>query len=209
MRTSIRRVPLVIAAVLLPVALVAVPAASARSAHREALRSERDRLHDQVASGRTGAFGLSLLLTHRSLKLVPVPTTTVPPHTFTAPPPAASPAASVAPSPAPPDSVSSTTGPPPVGAATAWGCGPALQYLQAHAAPGFVFQCPGYAQGHQAMTCIDVPGVCSDENLIAISDPCPSAYMNEAHNSWVLSNEEFGTPLPAGTGDGIDPYGYC
>ncbi|HTU37292.1 MAG TPA: hypothetical protein VMF35_04690, partial [Acidimicrobiales bacterium] len=43
---------------------------------------------------------------------------------------------------------------PPVGQATAWGCTAALAYLEAYAAPGFTFQCPGYAEGHAAMTCI-------------------------------------------------------
>jgi len=154
------------------------------------------------------ALGLTLLLEHRSLKLVPATTTP-------SPPPAATVAADAASSPAPPPatpattSVSSTSGSPPAGTATAWGCGPALQYLEAYAAPGFVFQCPGYAQGHQAMTCVDVAGVCAGEELVAISDPCPAAYMNEAHNSWVLSHEAFGTPLPDGTSDDIDPYGYC
>jgi hypothetical protein len=50
------------------------------------------------------------------------------------------------------------------------------------------------------MTCIDEPGVCPNERLIAIADPCPAAYMNEASNSWVLT----------GASDApIDPYGAC
>jgi hypothetical protein len=81
-----------------------------------------------------------------------------------------------------------------------YGCASALAYLQTHAAPGFSFECPGYAEGHQAMTCINVSGVCPGTKLIAISIPCAAAYMNEASNSWVLS----------GDGDApIDPYGYC
>jgi hypothetical protein len=81
-----------------------------------------------------------------------------------------------------------------------YGCGAALSYLAANAAPGFHFECPGYALGHQAMTCIDVAGVCSGTKLIAISDPCPAAYMNEASNSWVLEGLR---QAP------IDPFGYC
>jgi hypothetical protein len=50
------------------------------------------------------------------------------------------------------------------------------------------------------MTCINEPGVCANEDLIAIADPCPAAYMNEASNSWVLT----------GASDApIDPYGAC
>jgi hypothetical protein len=83
---------------------------------------------------------------------------------------------------------------------TACGCAAALAFLATYSAPGFVFQCPGDALGHQAMTCISEPGVCDNENLIAIADPCPAAYMNEASNSWVLT----------GASDApIDPYGAC
>jgi hypothetical protein len=85
-------------------------------------------------------------------------------------------------------------------AAPGWGCGDALAYLQAHAAPGFTFACPGNALGHQGMTCVDVAGICPGEHLIAIADPCPAAYMNEASNSRVF----------AGLSDtAIDPYGSC
>jgi hypothetical protein len=81
-----------------------------------------------------------------------------------------------------------------------YGCTAALSYLQAHAAPGFSFECPGYAEGHQAMTCVNVAGVCPGAKLIAISIPCAAAYMNESSNSWVLSGK---SDAP------IDPYGYC
>jgi hypothetical protein len=75
-----------------------------------------------------------------------------------------------------------------------------VAYLRAHAAPGFSVQCPGYALGHQAMTCIDVAGVCPGQHLIGIADPCPAAYMNEASNSYRLE----------GLSDApIDPYGAC
>ena len=83
---------------------------------------------------------------------------------------------------------------------TGFGCSYALAYLSKHSAPGFSFQCPGYAEGHQAMTCVNVPGVCAGAKLIAISIPCAAAYMNEASNSWVLSGLSHAP---------IDPYGYC
>ena len=82
---------------------------------------------------------------------------------------------------------------------TGYGCGPALAYLAAHAAPGFTFECPGYAMGNQAMTCVNHAPQCAGQRIIAIAVPCPAAYMNEAHNSWVL----------IGQATGIDPYGYC
>ena len=44
-------------------------------------------------------------------------------------------------------------------------------------------------------------GVCPDgEKLIAIAVPCAAAYMNEAHNSWIIAGLAKGP---------IDPYGYC
>jgi hypothetical protein len=84
--------------------------------------------------------------------------------------------------------------------APGYGCGSALAYLEAHAAPGFRFECPGWADGHQAMTCVNVAGVCSGTKVIAISIPCPAAYMNEASNSWVVLGE---SEAP------LDPYGFC
>ncbi len=88
---------------------------------------------------------------------------------------------------------------PPVGQATAWGCGASLAYLQAYAAKGFTFECPGDADGHDAMTCLNEAS-CPAAAVIAISDPCPAAYMNEASNSLVLT----------GSSDApIDPYGSC
>jgi putative lipase involved disintegration of autophagic bodies len=87
-----------------------------------------------------------------------------------------------------------------VGQATAWGCAAALAYLSAYAYPGFTLECPGDALGREAMTCDDQPGVCANEQLIAIADPCPAAYMNEASNSWVLTGQ---STAP------IDPYGTC
>lgn len=81
-----------------------------------------------------------------------------------------------------------------------YGCTDALAYLRAHSAPGFAFECPGYADGRQAMTCINVTGLCGGEHLIAIAVPCRAAYLNEASNSWVLTGH---SSRP------IDPYGYC
>ncbi len=80
------------------------------------------------------------------------------------------------------------------------GCAAAIAYLQANAAPGFSFECPGGSEGHEAMTCLNVPGVCPGTAVIAISDPCPAAYMNEASNSWVVSGQSDAA---------IDPYGSC
>ncbi len=88
----------------------------------------------------------------------------------------------------------------PTQTAETYGCGAALSYLATHAAPGFRFECPGYALGHQAMTCINVAGVCPESHLIVIDVPCSAAYMNEASNSWVLEGLH---QAP------IDPYGYC
>jgi hypothetical protein len=79
-----------------------------------------------------------------------------------------------------------------------YGCGPAIAYLTAHAAPGFTFICPGNALGHEAMTCDNYASICPGEKEIIINDPCPIAYMNEASNSWVI---EHLSTAP------IDPYG--
>ena len=130
-----------------------------------------------------------------------VPPTTVPPTTTTtAPPP---PPTTVPPPPPPPPPASAPASPPP-----GWGCGAAMAYLAAHEAPGFSSSCPGPNDGHQATTTAyysngDVTGT------IGIEVPCPAAYMNEAHNSWVLRSRYLGTPIPDGLGDVIDPYGYC
>jgi hypothetical protein len=105
-------------------------------------------------------------------------------------------AAAAAPAPAPTDPGVV----PPVGGATAWGCTAALAYLQAYAAKGFTLECPGSAEGQEAMTCLREPGACPGSAVIAIADPCPQAYMNEASNSYVI----------IGASDArIDPYGPC
>ena len=88
----------------------------------------------------------------------------------------------------------------PLGQATAWGCSAALAYLQAYAAKGFTLECPGYAEGHEAMTCMNEAEACPGSSVIAIADPCPQAYMNETSNSYVI----------VGVADSpIDPYGPC
>jgi len=131
-------------------------------------------------------------------------TTTVPPAPAAAPPPPPAPAppaasaATVASAPAPAPSDPSVV--PPVGQATAWGCGAALAYLQAYAAKSFTLECPGYAEGREAMTCMNQAGVCPGTSVIAIADPCPQAYMNEASNSYVILGLA-DTP--------IDPFGAC
>jgi hypothetical protein len=58
--------------------------------------------------------------------------------------------------------------------------------------------CPGYAQGHQATTCIGADPCSPGQRLIIIADPCPAAYMNEASNSWAVL-----------VGGVIDPFGSC
>jgi hypothetical protein len=127
-----------------------------------------------------------------------LPPPTVAPPTVASPAVGASTTAAVAP--ASTGATVAAARPAPTAAPVADGCSAALAYLAAHSAPGFRFECPGFALGHQAMTCVDVAGVCPGSRLIVISDACPAAYMNEAHNSWIL------TGLAVGR---FDPYGYC
>ncbi len=126
--------------------------------------------------------------------VVPPPPTTRPPTTTAPPAPPATRASA-----APPTTVAGR-----VSAASAqitgYGCDYAIAWLETHSAPGFRFECPGYADGHQAMTCVNIAGLCPGQKVIAIAVPCPAAYMNEAHNSWVESGLRSGA---------IDPYGYC
>ena len=82
---------------------------------------------------------------------------------------------------------------------TGYGCAAAFAWLSSHSAPGYQFVCPGYAEGHQAMTCRNT-AACPGEQVIVIATPCPAAYMNEAHNSWIISGLAQGK---------IDPFGYC
>jgi hypothetical protein len=89
------------------------------------------------------------------------------------------------------------------------GCGAALAYLSTSSAPGFQLVCPGYADGAQALTCLDEAPCAPGQRMIVIADPCPAAYMNEAHNSWVLLYESLGKAIPPGGVATIDPYGHC
>jgi hypothetical protein len=151
----------------------------------------------EVATARLGAP--TVTSTPTTVATTPAP---APPSPAVAPPAAsaalvATPAA-VAATPAPAASDPSVV--PPRGRATAWGCGAALAYLQAYAAKGLALECPGYAEGQEAMTCLRVAGVCPTSAVIAIADPCPQAYMNEASNSYVI------TGVAASP---IDPYGPC
>jgi hypothetical protein len=102
---------------------------------------------------------------------------------------------------APPELVPGDTGVPPRGRAVAFGCAAALAYLEAYAAPNFILQCPGNAQGHEATTmCVSGLGLCNLGRFIVIAVPCAAAYMNEASNSWVLLGLSHAV---------IDPYGSC
>jgi hypothetical protein len=131
----------------------------------------------------------------------------------TAPPPPPTTTTTVPQPPPPPPPPPATVPPPPPASAPAapapgWGCDSALTYLATHSAPGFTASCPGPNDGHQATTTAyysngDVTGT------IGIEVPCPAAYMNEAHNSWVLRAQYLGTSIPDGLGAVIDPYGYC
>jgi hypothetical protein len=62
--------------------------------------------------------------------------------------------------------------------------------------------------GHQAVTCISESPCAPGQWLVGITVPCAAAYMNEAHNSWVLDHDETGSRIPDGS-TAIDPYGYC
>lgn len=139
----------------------------------------------------------SSAVAHAVPTALPTTTTTAPPATV---PPATVPPTTAPPATTPPAPRKVVVAAAPTPSPSGYGCGPALAYLAAHSAPGFRFECPGYSLGHQAMTCINVPGVCAGEKLIVITVPCRAAYMNEASNSYSvqgLSNAP------------IDPYGYC
>jgi hypothetical protein len=151
-----------------------------------------------------------------SASVTRVPTKTSTSTTSTPTPPAVLAATPVSPAAAPPPAATPPPVPatPAVGHATTWGCAAALAYLQTYAAPGFALDCPGYAEGHEAMTCLhgtpQYPDACSSGPTIAISDPCPQAYMNESANSWLLTGqlsteqEKFGVSYGS-----IDPFGAC
>jgi hypothetical protein len=174
------------------------------------LRAQRAALHSQQTAIKEAAAAMAATIV-RPITPPPAPapptttttTTTVPPAPAPAPVPTPPPPA---PAPAPAAAVAAAPAPtdpgvlPAVGQATAWGCDAALTYLQAYAAKGFTLECPGYAEGREAMTCMNQPGACPGTSVIAIADPCPQAYMNEASNSFVLTGVA-DTP--------IDPFGPC
>ena len=148
-----------------------------------------------------------------SVPAIPASTSvTTPTTTATTTPPAvlaSAPVAPAAPAPAPTVPVL-----PAYGQATAWGCSAALAYLQAYAAPGFALDCPGYAEGHEAMTCLhgtpQYPDACPNGPTIAISDACPQAYMNESANSWLMTGQLSTEQQSFGVSyDFIDPFGAC
>ncbi len=134
---------------------------------------------------------------------VPV-STTVPSTTTTSPPPASAQGTT----PTPPPLPTTTVPPAPAAQAPGYGCAAALAYLAAHAAPGFTVSCPGPDDGQQATTTAYFANG-AVTGTIGIEVPCPAAYMNEAHNSWVLRAKYLGTPIPDGLGAVIDPFGYC
>lgn len=127
----------------------------------------------------------------------PSPTTTAPHAPSSAP---ATTAASAPPTASVPAAPAPTNPPPPTSVPSDDNCVTARTYLASHAAPGFTIVCPGNALGHQAMTCVNVAGVCPGAEEIVIAVPCPASWMNEASNSWVLTGRRAGS---------IDPYGSC
>jgi hypothetical protein len=150
---------------------------------------------------------------------VPAATTTTTPAPTTTTAPAPTTTTTTAPPATPPAVLASTPPPaapalPSYGHATVWGCTAALAYLQAYAAPGFALDCPGYAEGHEAMTCLhgtpQYPDACPNGPEIAISDACPEAYMNESANSWLLTGQTATEQAKFGVSyDSIDPFGAC
>ncbi len=174
-----------------------------RAAHREAAASAAPSAAKPTAAPRPAPAASPAPTT--------TTTTTAPPAVSPAPAPspapvaaapvAAAPAPTVAaPAPAPAATATDPGAVPPIGQATAWGCAAAVAYLQAYAAKGYTVECPAYAEGHEAMTCLKNATACPGSAVIAISDPCPQAYMNEASNSLVMAGA---SEAP------IDPYGAC
>ena len=150
--------------------------------------------------------------TTRTLVVAHAPTTTTTTTTSTTTTPAPTPAPAVLASTPPPAPAAPAI--PSYGHATAWGCTAALAYLQAYSAPGFALDCPGYAEGHEAMTCIhgspQYPDACLSGPEIAISDACPQAYMNESANSWLLTGQTATEQAKFGVAySSIDPFGAC
>ncbi len=99
-----------------------------------------------------------------------------------------------------------------------YGCGQALAYLRAHAAPGYVAYCPHSAnwvgtqgradasQHNAAITCRNFPPVCpAGSKVIYIEVPCEAAYLNEAYNSTLFAADP-NRVIPMSE---LDPFGAC
>jgi hypothetical protein len=170
---------LVLTAVL---AVFLIPLSGRPTARRTAGPTEvrRESAHSETGASVSEPLSAATTVPTTTPTTTAVPTPTTPPTT-TPPAPALDVAAAAA-------------------VPSGYGCAAALAYLRAHAAPGFALECPGWADGHQAMSCDNVAGICPGAKVIAISIPCPAAYMNEASNSWVLLGESH---------NALDPYGYC
>ena len=188
---------------LVPILLVAVIVA-VQIANSGPAADHGSRKPKSLAASSHGSSNASHVGTTFTTAPTPSPTTTTTttaPAAPAPPPPAPTTTTTVPPPPAVPAETASVPGPlPPQGQASAWGCAAAVAYLSTYAYPGFMFECPANALGREAMTCLNEAGVCAGEAVIAIADPCPAAYMNEASNSWVLEGK---STAP------IDPYGVC
>lgn len=100
-----------------------------------------------------------------------------------------------------------------------YGCKAAITYLEAAAPLGTEIICPAnpeitrdeHGVTHQAMSCINNDQYCPNKMLIAIVDPCPQAYLNEAENIWALKNLIGARTLDPTILDDltIDLHGHC
>lgn len=110
---------------------------------------------------------------------------------------------------APPAVVTASTRPASVAAgASASPCAAAIAAVESRGlfpAAGFVVECPGYALGHEGMTCMNVAGVCPGGREIVIHDPQPYVVANEFENSRIFS----GSPVRCDVIDcGGSAYGF-
>jgi hypothetical protein len=72
-------------------------------------------------------------------------------------------------------------------------------------APGFTVTCPGFALGHEGMTCYHVPGICPGVKEIVIADVEAFVVANEFENSRIF----MGLPVRCRALDcGHAAYGY-
>lgn len=87
-------------------------------------------------------------------------------------------------------------------------CGSVIEAVETrglYPAPGFVVICPGYALGHEGMTCLNVAGVCPGRAEIVIHYVQAFVVANEFENSRILS----GAPSRCQTIDcGHSAYGF-